>query len=298
MRTAYVDCFSGASGDMLLGALLHAGMSEQNMRAALEKLGCPGYAFTMATEQVSSLQATRVRIHIEKKQPHRNLADIIEIIRAGSLEELIQHKSIAVFTRLAEAEACVHGCSIEEIHFHEVGAVDAIVDVVGTVAALHSLGVDRLVCSPLPVSRGWVNCEHGALPVPAPAVCELLKGVPVYGVDIDQELVTPTGAAILRELADDFGTMPAMTISRTGYGAGSKARSDGRPNLLRILVGEEFSPEEAQQVLVIETSLDDWSPEAWPHIAEKTPDTGSPGCSPHPCSYEKRTSRFHSDRCL
>jgi len=269
MRTAYLDCFSGISGDMLLGALVHAGVREQTMISTLGNLACTGYTVNISPTQVSSLQATRVQVDVEDRQPHRNLADIRAMLLASPLDEQVQHESIAVFRRLAEAEATVHGCSPDEVHFHEVGAVDAIVDVVGSIAGLHSLDIDRLICSPLPVPRGWVNCHHGELPVPAPAVCELLQGVPIYGVDIDQELVTPTGAAIIRELADHFGPMPPMCLTTTGYGAGSRSRNDGRPNLLRIMIGDDHSPEEAQQVVVIETALDDWSPETWPHVAEK-----------------------------
>jgi pyridinium-3,5-bisthiocarboxylic acid mononucleotide nickel chelatase len=163
----------------------------------------------------------------------------------------------------------VHGTTVDQIHFHEVGAVDAMVDIVGTVAGFAYLHIDRLICSPLPMPRGWVSCAHGEIPLPGPAVCRLLEGVPVYGEDLDQELVTPTGAALVRELAAGFGPMPPMRLARTGYGTGSMERRDGRPNLLRLLLGRSIEVQEAQQVEVIETHLDDCNPELWPYVSEQ-----------------------------
>lgn len=268
MRIAYLDCFSGISGDMLLGAFIDAGVPEKSIRDALSRVDITGFSLDVCRTNESSLQATRVQVKLLEQGLHRHFTDIKELLSASSLPEPVQKTSIAIFHRLAEAEAAVHGCNVEEVHFHEVGAVDAIVDVVGTVSCFHELGVKKLVCSPLPVSRGWTNCAHGELPLPAPAVCLLLHGVPVYGENIEQELVTPTGAAIVRELADDYGPLPAMRLQKSGYGSGTLIRSDGRPNLLRIVIGEEYHPEEAQRVMVIETSLDDWSPEAWPHVLD------------------------------
>jgi uncharacterized protein (TIGR00299 family) protein len=269
MNIAYLDCFSGISGDMLLGALLDAGLPEGELHAVADDLGLTGCRLEITKTTESPLQATRVRVLVDTPQPARHLPEIEAILNAGHLAPVVREKSLAVFRRLAEAEAEVHGCAIAEVHFHEVGAADALIDIVGAVRGLHLLAINKLFCSPLPMPRGWTACAHGQLPLPAPATCVLLRGVPVYGEEIDQELVTPTGAALVRTLAEGFGPLPPMLLARTGYGAGNRARSDGRPNLLRLHLGEPFAPAEAQQVEVIETALDDWSPETWPHVAEK-----------------------------
>lgn len=275
MNIAYLDCFSGISGDMLLGALVDAGLPEAGLRAIVPALGLDGCRLEIARTTESPLSATRVRVLVDSPQPPRHLAEIETILNAARLAQPVREKSLAVFRRLAEAEAEVHGCPVTEVHFHEVGAADALVDIVGAVNGLHLLAIDKLICSPLPMPRGWTDCAHGQLPLPAPAVCSLLRGVPVYGEEIDQELVTPTGAALVRTLAEDFGPLPPMLLARTGYGAGSKVRRDGRPNLLRLHLGEGFAPAEAQQVEVIETALDDWSPETWPYVAEKLLQAGA-----------------------
>jgi uncharacterized protein (TIGR00299 family) protein len=269
MNTAYIDCFSGVSGDMLLGALIDAGMPEDELQGVINGLNIPGCELAISRVTVNSLAATRVQVTVADTQPHRHLQDIEEIITAAVLEEPVRKKVLEVFHCLAEAEAAVHGCSIEEVHFHEVGASDALVDIVGVVYGFHYLGINSISCSPLPVPRGWVNCAHGALPVPAPATCRLLQGKPVYGVDLEQELITPTGAALIHVLASDYGPMPPLLLEGIGYGAGKNKRHDGRPNLLRLITGEAHQPDEVQQVEVIETALDDWNPETWPHVADQ-----------------------------
>lgn len=269
MHTAYLDCFSGASGDMLLGALIDAGLSMEKLRNTINALNIRSCEIAASRVTINSLSATRVKVSAPEKQPHRHLQDIEKIIDDSQLNPDIQKKAVTVFRALAKAEAAVHGCSVEEVHFHEVGAVDALVDIVGTIAGFHDLGITRIACSPLPMPRGWVNCAHGELPVPAPATCKLLEGKPVYGVELDQELITPTGAALLHVLVDEFGPLPPLTIKHIGYGAGSNQREDGRPNLLRLIIGRAHQPDEAQQVEVIETALDDWNPETWPHVAEQ-----------------------------
>jgi pyridinium-3,5-bisthiocarboxylic acid mononucleotide nickel chelatase len=266
---AYLDCFSGISGDMLLGALLDAGLPPAGLKDSLDRLALSGYRLEISPAADSAIKAARVRVVVEEPQPHRRLPDIENILAAGSLDPSVGATAREIFHRLAAAEAAVHDCGLNEVHFHEVGGVDAMVDVVGAVSGFHLLGITDIYASPLPMPGGWVRCAHGELPVPAPAVCELLRGVPVYGEAVNQELVTPTGAAIIRVLAREFGPMPPMRITGTGYGAGSRTRLDGRPNLLRLITGERFSPAEAQTVDVIETGLDDWSPETWPHVAEK-----------------------------
>jgi hypothetical protein len=275
MNIAYLDCFSGISGDMLLGALVDAGLPAAELHALIPGLGLTGCRLEIARTTKSHLQATRVRVLADSPQPPRHLPEIEEILQAAHLAPPVREKSLAVFRRLAEAEAEVHGCTPSEVHFHEVGAADALLDIVGAVHGLHRLAIDKLFCSPLPMSRGWTDCAHGRLPLPAPAVCALLRGVPVYGEETGQELVTPTGAALVRTLAVDFVPLPPMLLARTGYGAGSRVRSDGRPNLLRLLLGEEYTPAEVQQVEVIETALDDWSPETWPHVAEQLLQAGA-----------------------
>ena len=276
MQTAYLDCFSGVSGDMLLGALLDAGVPEAYLREVLAGLRLPGVGLAVERRVAQGFVATKVTVacghaprHGAQHHDHRHLADIAELLAAAALPPQVRDAALAVFTRLAEAEAAVHGTTVDAIHFHEVGAVDAIVDIVGTVAGFAHLHIDRLICSPLPLTRGWVACDHGEIPLPGPAVCRLLAGVPVYGENLEQELVTPTGAALVRELAHGFGPMPPMRLARTGYGAGSLERSDGRPNLLRLLLGQAAEVAEAQEVEVIETHLDDWNPEFWPHVSER-----------------------------
>jgi uncharacterized protein (TIGR00299 family) protein len=275
MRIAYLDCFSGISGDMLLGALIDAGAEKDTIISGLDLLDLSGFTLTFDPVKVHSLQAVRARVEAAGGQPHRNANEIQQILSHSRLPEPVRDKARAVFHRLAEAEARAHGCPVDEVHFHEVGAVDAVIDVVGTLLGMHALEVEKIVCSPLPMPHGWTDCEHGKLPIPAPAVCELLQGIPVFGENLDQELVTPTGAALAVELAGRFGPLPAIRMGKTGYGAGTMQRNDGRPNLLRLIIGDEFSPDEAQQVLVMETSLDDWSPETWPLVAEKLFDSGA-----------------------
>ncbi|GBE13078.1 hypothetical protein BMS3Abin13_01372 [bacterium BMS3Abin13] len=269
MKIAYLDCFSGISGDMLLGALLAAGLPELVLHDTVNGLGLAGCCLEISRQTAGSLAATRVRVQVTAPQPSRHLGDIKNILDHARLAETVRQESYAVFVRLARAEAAVHGVPAEEVHFHEVGALDALVDVAGVIAGLRHLGIRRLTCSPLPMPRGWVQCAHGELPLPAPAVCELLRGLPVYGEDIDQELVTPTGAALVREKAAGFGAMPPMRMQCTGYGAGSLERRDGRPNLLRLVIGTGYHAEEAQRIEVIETNLDDWNPETWPHVSER-----------------------------
>ena len=270
MKTAYLDCCSGVSGNMLLAALLDAGLPEAVLQNFLEQLNLPGWQLVVNTTSLAGIHACSVQVQADETSIHRHLKDIKKIIQEAQLPAPVSSRAIAVFTRLARAEAQVHGCSMDTVHFHEVGAVDAIIDIVGVIAGCHHLGLERIVCSPLPMPGGWLHCQHGELPLPAPAVCELLKGVPVYGDPLQQELVTPTGAALVCELSDSFGAMPAMTLGQCGYGAGTMQRQDGRPNLLRILTGSSLQKiTESQLVQVIETHLDDWNAELWPHVSDR-----------------------------
>ncbi len=245
MRIGYFDCFSGISGDMILGALLHAGVDEAAWRAELAKLNVPGYEVKVETVVKEGISGTDVDVILhEADQGHgRHLADIDAILKRSGVSETIQKRAMGAFTHLAGAEAKIHAMTPDTIHFHEVGAVDAIVDIVGACIGLEMLGVDKVYCSPLPLNRGWVECAHGTMPVPAPATLELLVGFPLRPDDRQKELITPTGAALLAEYAerDPLGAIvpvPSMTLKAVGYGAGK--RDSWIPNLLRLLVGETY----------------------------------------------------------
>jgi pyridinium-3,5-bisthiocarboxylic acid mononucleotide nickel chelatase len=267
-RIAYADCFSGVSGNMFLGALFHAGLDKKLLQSALEKIDIGPVSLVTETTTCSSIEAVSVAVQGDLGPELRRLSSILQLLDTSGLPQEVITKSSAVFKGLALAEAKVHGITAEEVHFHEIGAIDTIVDIVGTVTGLHHLGIKRLISSPVPLGRGLVRCAHGSLPLPAPAVCELLRGIPVYGVDIEQELVTPTGAALLGVLADGFGPMEPMIIEKTGYGAGSLILPDDRPDIFRLIVGQAQTVSEAQEVEIIETSLDDWNPEGFPHVCD------------------------------
>ncbi|MBI4794111.1 MAG: nickel pincer cofactor biosynthesis protein LarC [Deltaproteobacteria bacterium] len=268
MRVAYADTFAGISGDMFLGALLDAGLPEETVNQELAALPLAGFTLQCTKTAPHGLAATRVTITVSHDHPHRSWHAIADMLAGSALTPAVKEKSLAIFSELAEAEARVHGCLPAEVHFHEVGAVDSIIDIVGAAIGLHYFDIQELVSSPLPLSHGWVECAHGRLPLPAPAVCELIKGMPVYGTDLTQELVTPTGAAILKGCRSSFGPLPPMIIERVGYGAGSRQLADGRPNLLRLVIGSPSPVTEAQEVEVIETHLDDWQPEGYPYLSE------------------------------
>jgi len=271
MRLAYFDCFSGISGNMVLGALLDAGLKLDALREALAGLGISGYEIKAKRVQKRQIACTLVDVETREVGVERHLSDILNIIGESTLSEEVKEKAGAIFTRLAEAEAKVHGVSVEEVHFHEVGGVDAIVDIVGSVVGLKLLGIEEVYSSPLHLGRGFVECAHGTLPVPSPATLELVKGVPVYGWDIEAELVTPTGAAIITTLAKGFGSPPPMHVEQVGCGAGH--RELPIPNLLRLLIAT--SPQqpgeglEEDSVLLLETNIDDMNPEFYEHVMDR-----------------------------
>ena len=269
MRVAYFDCFSGASGDMILGALLDAGLELKLLWHELAKLPLSHFDVRQKKVVKNGLGGTQAEVIIEHHhhQHHRHLHHIQEIIQSSSLSEGIKQKSLMIFRRLAEAEAKVHRTTVEHIHFHEVGAMDAIIDVVGAVAGLSILGVEQVHCSPLHVGTGTVDCAHGTLPVPAPATAELIKGKPFYSRGVLGELLTPTGAAILTTLATTFGPPPNMTLEQVGYGAGTADVSI--PNLLRVFIGEsqdELKAYESENVAVLETNIDDMNPQVYDYV--------------------------------
>lgn len=240
MRIAYFDCFSGISGDMCLGALVGAGVNFELLQQDLARLPLEGYRLRRESVKLSGIAATDMYVELaETRQPARHLADIEGIINQSSLPEEIKGQSKAVFRKLALAEAAVHGTTPDRIHFHEVGAVDAIIDVVGTILGLRLLGVTKVLASPLPMGKGFISCAHGIIPAPAPATVEILRGVPIYGADIEGELVTPTGAALVSVLAESFGNYPNMVIEKVGYGAGKNRMK--HPNLLRLVIGNSNS---------------------------------------------------------
>jgi uncharacterized protein (TIGR00299 family) protein len=271
MKIAYFDCFSGASGDMILGALLDAGLPLEKLKAELAKLNLVGH-YELGLEKVTKkgLGGSRAIVTVAARQHRRHLSDIRTILGSSDLDERVKEKALAVFTRLARAEAKVHGTTIDSIHFHEVGAMDAIVDVVGAVAGLAAMGVERIHCSALNVGGGTVECAHGTLPVPAPATAELLRGKPVYSSGIECELLTPTGAAILTTLAEGFGAMPAMVPEAVGYGAGAADLASA--NLLRVTVGQAAEAAmdlESERVAVVETSIDDMNPQVYDYLMQQ-----------------------------
>src|SRR5215471_4437982 len=237
MKLAYFDCFSGISGDMTLGALLDAGCDLEHLRTALHGLQVPGWELSAERVWKNGLAATSVRVKTDDQQKHRSLSAIRGILKNSPLAPEVRDRAAAIFQKLGEAEARVHDVPIEKIHFHEVGAVDAIVDIVGACVGFHALGIERFVCSPLNVGGGTVKMAHGTLPVPAPATANLLTGKPTYSNGVARELVTPTGAAIVATVCDSFGPQPAMSVSAIGYGAGA-GDLEAQPNVLRIMIGE------------------------------------------------------------
>ncbi|HEY5119799.1 MAG TPA: nickel pincer cofactor biosynthesis protein LarC, partial [Anaerolineales bacterium] len=271
---AYLDCFSGISGNMALGALLDCGLPEDSFRRELDKIGVGGYRLEIREVVKNGLRGLFVDIRVEETQPHRHLADIENIIRASPLAQRVRERSLLVFKKLAQAEARAHGEPVEKIHFHEVGAVDAILDVVGTAICLEMLGVEKVYSSAIHIGAGTVQTAHGLLPVPAPATAELLKGFPVYGRDADAELVTPTGAALIATLAEPAGDAPPMSIDHVGYGAGS--RDLPWANLLRVTVGEQTQPAlRGDRVMIVEANIDDMNPQFYEHVAERLFEAGA-----------------------
>lgn len=252
---------------MCLGAILDCGLPGKELIEHLQLLHLQGWELIEEKTRHKDIAATDVQIIVTTPQPHRHLHDILTLINGSSLPAPVKEKAAGVFENLARAEGKVHGKAPEKVHFHETGAVDAIIDVVGTIVGLHLLDVDRVVASPLPMGRGWVNCAHGKLPLPAPATLYLLEGIPVYGINIEAELVTPTGAAIITTLGEEFGPFPAMKINRVGFGAGKKHLE--HPNLLRLVLGEEKGDSIATgSCAVIETTIDDMNPEFFPDLQE------------------------------
>lgn len=260
MKTLYLDCFSGISGDMFLGLLIDLGVEPTELVQQLEMLHLSGWQLKIEREQRHGIEGCRVQVVCDDQKQHRHWSNIDKMLADCSLSLNIKRRARRIFHRLGEAEAEVHGIALEEVHFHEVGAIDAIIDLVGAAIGLELLGIEQLVCSPLPLSRGLSHCAHGALPLPAPAVLKILQGTPIVDSCIAKELVTPSGAAIACE-ADHFGGLPAMQIETSGYGVGGW-QLDDRPNLLRGLLGKTTDLSlQRDSVMVLETNIDDGNPE-------------------------------------
>jgi uncharacterized protein (TIGR00299 family) protein len=278
---AYFDCFSGISGDMTLGALIGLGVSVDWLKTELTRLPLKGFQLTVRTVVRNGIHANQVNIEVDDDGPSRDYQKIKSLLQESPLTEAVKSKSMNIFETLARAEAAIHACAIEEVHFHEVGGVDAIIDIVGTALCLEKLGIKKVIASKIPLGSGFVDCRHGKLPVPAPATIEILKDVPVYGTEASNELVTPTGAAIIASLADSFGSLPEMSVKKTGYGAGQRELAD-RPNLLRIITGTPLGPEldlkcnlQTDQIIILETCIDDMNPELFGFLMERIFEDGA-----------------------
>jgi uncharacterized protein (TIGR00299 family) protein len=295
MRFAYLDCFAGISGDMFLGALLDAGVAEQVLHDAAAAMHL-GVRLKVERVDRSGISGTKVHvldgdeiadaprhahphvpqemsgspeiIHRAMHNPVRSLSDIRKLIEVSSLDDEVKSTASGIFALLGSSEAKIHNAPLEEIHFHEVGAVDAIVDIVCAAAGIHALGVDRWFCSSVNVGGGMVDCAHGRFPVPAPATADLLRGMPTYSAHIQKELVTPTGAAILKALDPTFGPQPAMRVESIGYGAGTR-NPEGFANVLRLSLGVDAGADATESVTVLETALDDLSPQILAHVTER-----------------------------
>ena len=292
MTVAYIDCIAGVSGDMLLGALLDAGVAEAELRARLDDLRLPGFALSVRPVQKVGIGALKVDVQVTDHASERHVPAIIELVGRSAVADGIKRRAGAIFRRLGEVEAAIHGTTPDRVHLHELGGIDTIVDVVGVLIGFELLGVDKVVCSPLPLARGFVDAAHGRMPLPAPATVALLKGVPVTGAEVTGELVTPTGAALVTALAAEFGPPPAMELSATGYGAGNADRSI--PNVVRLLVGRRPSSSgapadevAAERLFMIETNIDDMNPEWYDYASAALFEAGALEVFTQPAAMKK-----------
>ena len=273
---AYFDCFSGISGDMTLGACIDLGLPLSELENMIQALKLEKTHIEVNTKSHMGIRGTQVVVHTECS-PIRHYSDIRELIHNSELSDRVKELSQSMFLLLASVESHIHGCDIDRVHFHEVGAVDSIVDIIGTASAIEALDIDRIHFSPLPLGKGFVNCQHGRLPVPSPATLNILKNVPVYGTQVPYELVTPTGALFAACLAESYGQLPEMVIQKVGYGAGSR-KLDDRPNLLRIILGNndpKSSQASCESVGVIETHVDDMTPECLGYVMSHMMSSGA-----------------------
>ena len=279
MKTLYFDCFAGASGNMILGGLISLGVDRDELLLQLRGLSTAEFSIEFETVDRSGISAVHADVRVPDEKRHRHLSDIVKIIDDASLSETVRERSKAIFQRLAEAEAKVHGISVQKVHFHEVGALDAIVDIVGSCVGFELLGVEAFACSKIHVGSGFVDMAHGKFPVPPPAVSELLQGVPIYSTEIEGELITPTGAAIISTLCDTYGQIPDMIVEKTGYGAGTR-KYDKFPNVIRLMLGESVRIDKTprERVIILETNIDDSSPQVLGYVLERAMALGALDC--------------------
>jgi len=276
MRVGYFDCFSGVSGDMILGALIDLGIDIKDLDKELRKLPLEGYKLEVKRVVKQGISAINIEVITSEKGGGRTLKDILAIIDRSTLDMDIKEKSKQIFIRLGETEAKIHNQDLSKVHLHEIGAIDTFIDIVGALVGLKILGVEKIICSPINVGKGLVQCAHGVLPVPAPITAELLKGRPIYTSGTEGELTTPTGAAIITSLTTDFGDLPLLTIENVGYGAGSMELE--APNLLRLWVGDmQLQCEDCitEEVTVLETNIDDMNPQFYDHVMESLLQAGA-----------------------
>jgi hypothetical protein len=269
MKAAYFDLIGGASGDMLLGALLDAGLPLEALDSGLQALRLPGYQLHAQKVSKNGFGATKVDVLVQDTASERHLSDILSLVQASSLPNHIIEQAGAVFQRIGSVEAGIHGVSLEKVHLHELGGIDTIVDVCGVLLGLELLGIEQVTCSPFPLGRGSIRGAHGIIPLPSPATLALLQGAPITGSEIEKELVTPTGAALLTHLSTGYGPIPSMTLQTVGYGAGG--RDLPVPNLVRLLVGEQTSPGSAvvETLVMLETNIDDLNPQIYDHLLQR-----------------------------
>ncbi|MBI5199347.1 MAG: nickel pincer cofactor biosynthesis protein LarC [Nitrospirae bacterium] len=274
---AYFDCFSGISGDMILGAMVDAGIPLNRLRRELSKMNLSGYKLKEREVKRAGIRGTKVDVLISSKfkvQSSKRWKDIEGIVKRSSLSAEIKEKGLKIMRRLFEAEGNVHGESPEKVHLHELGAMDCIIDVFGAIIGMNLLNLEKIYSSPLNLGSGFITAEHGDLPVPAPATAEILKGIPTYSTGISYELTTPTGAAIIAAISDDFISLPPFKIEKIGYGAGSKDIK-GHPNVLRLFIGEDGMDYDKDEVVVVETNIDDMNPQIYEHLIERLLEEGA-----------------------
>lgn len=291
MNACYIECISGISGDMLLGALVDAGLDQEYLSAEIAKLGLDGVRLHFEPCLRSGISGTNLTVEVAHDHSHRSLSKIEEIIGASGLGQTVKERSIKIFRRLGEVEAAVHQMPIEKVHFHEVGALDSIVDIVGACIGFEALGIEKIYCSALNLGSGTVKAAHGVMPVPAPATASLVKDIPTYSEGPAVELTTPTGAAIVATLAESFGPMPPMRIQAIGYGAGDRDFK-ARPNLARVLLGETSGAGEATRIYVIEANVDDMSPEWAGYVNERLFEAGALDVTVMPVQMKKGRPGF------
>lgn len=298
MRTIYFDCFAGASGNMILAALIAAGVNKNLLEKELRKLEIPEFDIRVETVDRSGISSLHLEVIVPDERKHRHLEQIEKLIGGSTLSDSIKDRSTAIFRRLAEAEAKVHGKTVQEIHFHEVGGLDAIVDIVGACIGFEMLGIERFASSKINVGGGFVTMKHGKFPVPPPAVSELLKGKPIYSTEIEGELTTPTGAAIISTVCDSYGRLPEITLEGSAYGAGTR-NYDGFPNVIRLLIGQTKAkvsvwPDDSKldKLTLLETNIDDSTPQVLGFVLERAFELQALDCWFTPIQMKKNRPAF------